>query len=58
MCDEIDAFDFVLAQDLSMSLGQVRALSNAEVVEWQAFYKYRLAMEDFHRREAENRRGR
>lgn len=44
MEDEVDAFDFVLAQDLKLTLGQVRALPNSEVVEWRAFYEYRAAM--------------
>lgn len=45
MLGEIDAFDFVLAQDLGMSLGEVRDLPEAEVVEWRAFYLYRAEME-------------
>ena len=36
--------DFVLAEMLGKSLGEVRALPNAEVVEWMAFLAYRRAM--------------
>jgi hypothetical protein len=56
MLEEIDVLDFLLAQDLGMSLTQVRALPNTEHVEWRAFYEYRAAMQDFLQKEA-NRRG-
>ncbi len=46
MKGEIDYFDFVLAQDLGMSLGEVRSLPNIELVEWRAFYHYRNAMNE------------
>ncbi len=36
--------DFVLAELLGRSLGEVRALPNAEVVEWMAFLAYRRAV--------------
>jgi len=36
--------DFVLAEMLGKSLGEVRALPNAEVVEWMAFLAYRRAL--------------
>ena len=36
--------DFVLAVLLGKTLGEVRALPNAEVVEWLAFLAYRRAM--------------
>jgi hypothetical protein len=36
--------DFVLAELLGKSLGEVRALPNAEVVEWTAFLAYRRAL--------------
>lgn len=45
MLGEIDSFDFVLAADLGMSLADVRALNEAEFVEWRAFYLYRSEME-------------
>lgn len=35
--------DFVLGEALGKSLEEVRALSNAEVVEWHAFFAYRRA---------------
>lgn len=49
MQDEIDPFDFVLAEALGKSLAWVGELSNLEVVKWKAFYVYRAAM----RKEAE-----
>jgi hypothetical protein len=36
--------DFVLGELLGRSLGEVRALPNAEVVEWLAFLAYRRAL--------------
>ena len=36
--------DFVLAEMLGKSLGEVRALPNAEVVEWMAYLAYRRAL--------------
>ena len=36
--------DFVLGELLGKSLGEVRALPTAEVVEWMAFLAYRRAM--------------
>jgi len=44
---QLDPFDFVLAEALGLSLSEVRALPNAEHVEWRAFYKYREAMREF-----------
>lgn len=44
MEDEVDAFDFVLAEALGMSLEDEGRLSNAEVNRWRAFYEYRAAM--------------
>lgn len=38
---ELDAIDFMLAQDLGMSLGDVRALPNSEVEEWRGWYQVR-----------------
>lgn len=42
--DPVDPIDFVLAETLGMSLGQVRALPNTEVVEWRAFLYWRNEM--------------
>jgi hypothetical protein len=36
--------DFVLGELLGKSLGEIRALPNAEVVEWLAFLAYRRAL--------------
>ena len=41
--------DFVLAEMLGKSLGEVRALPNAEVVEWMAFLAYRRAVAEVER---------
>lgn len=43
---DVDDIDFHLAEGLGLSLGQVRALPESEIVEWRAFYKYRAAMDD------------
>lgn len=36
--------DFVVGEALGKSLEEVRALANAEVVEWLAFFAYRRAL--------------
>jgi hypothetical protein len=36
--------DFLLGEALGKSLEEVRALGNAEVVEWLAFFAYRRAL--------------
>ena len=41
--------DFVLAELLGKSLGEIRALPNAEVVEWMAFLAYRRAVAELER---------
>lgn len=43
---EMDAFDFILAERLGMTLAQVDAMSNNEYVRWRAFAVYRAAMAD------------
>jgi hypothetical protein len=45
MLGDLDPLDFLLAEGLGKTLGEIRALPNAEVVEWRAFYKYRSEME-------------
>lgn len=50
MLGKLDPLDFVLAENLGLSLGQVRDLPNAEHVEWRAFFKYRHEMEKLHGR--------
>ena len=42
----LDVTDFVLGEALRMPLWAVRALPNAEVVEWLAFWAYRKAMQE------------
>lgn len=41
---ELDTFQFVLAQDLGMTLAQLGEMSFDEYLHWQAFYTYRAAM--------------
>lgn len=36
---EIDAFPFILARDLGMTLAAVRAMPNSEYAEWVAFHR-------------------
>lgn len=52
---EVDMFDFRLARDLGMSLAQVHAMSQAEIVEWRAFYAYEWAMQDLQARRQHGR---
>ena len=42
----LDVTDFVLGEALHLSLAEVRALPNAEIVEWLAFFAYRRAMQE------------
>ena len=42
----LDVTDIVLGEALHRSLGEVRALPNAEIVEWLAFFAYRRAMQE------------
>lgn len=45
MEDDLDAFDFILAEKLRMTVEQMRGvMANAEYVQWRAFYAYRNAM--------------
>lgn len=44
MTGQLPALDFVLAENLGLTLAQVRAMPNAEIVEWECFYRYRDAM--------------
>jgi hypothetical protein len=43
----LDPLDFILAENLHKTLDEVRAMSNAEHVEWRAFYVWRKAKLDF-----------
>jgi hypothetical protein len=45
----LDATDFVLGEALGKSLGEVRVMPNAEIVEWLAFFAYRRAMQEVER---------
>jgi hypothetical protein len=42
--------DFILAELLGKSLGEIRSLPNAEVVEWMAFLAYRRAVAELEQR--------
>jgi hypothetical protein len=41
---DIDPTDFLIGEALGKTVGEVRAMPNAEVVEWVAFWVYRKAM--------------
>lgn len=43
---DLDAFDFILAENLGMTLAQIGQMSNREYLGWRAFYTYRTAMRD------------
>lgn len=40
----VDPLDFILAEALGKSLGEIRALPNAEIVQWRAFFHWRKEM--------------
>jgi hypothetical protein len=45
MLGELDSFDFVLAETLHMTVEDMRLrLSNAEYLQWRAFFTYRESM--------------
>jgi hypothetical protein len=47
MEEEIDPFDFLLAESLHMTIAEMQdRMSNAEYVAWRAFYVYRNAQEE------------
>jgi hypothetical protein len=48
MLGEVDALDFVIATRLGKSLGEIRQLPNAELVEWAAYLKFERAMQELH----------
>jgi hypothetical protein len=50
MLGEIGDLEFVVAERLGLSLGQVHDLPNAELEDWRAFYEYRAAMRDLEAR--------
>ena len=41
---ELDPFDFLLAEQLGITLAQVGAMSNNEYLRWRAWHVYRTAM--------------
>jgi len=46
MQEDLDPFDFVLAEALHMTVAQVYGMGNAEYLAWRAFHVYRTAMRD------------
>lgn len=46
MQGDLDAYDFVLAERLHKTLGEVRAMPNSEIVVWRAWDTYRNAMRE------------
>lgn len=50
MLDEELYFEYGLARDLGLSVGQVRSLPRREIVEWAAFYARRAAEAEVRRR--------
>lgn len=47
---EMDAFEFVLAERLGMTLADIGRMSNHEFLRWRAFYTYRAAMREMKQR--------
>lgn len=43
---EMDAFDFILAEKLGMTLAEIGGMSNHEYTRWRAFHVYRKSMMD------------
>lgn len=37
---QVDTFEFRLARDLSMTVAEVRQMSNLEFVDWENFYRW------------------
>lgn len=46
MLGEVDVFDYVLAEKLGKTLGEVRAMPNDEYVEWRCYHEVRAALEN------------
>jgi hypothetical protein len=51
MEDEIDPFDFVLAERLHMTIAGLGDMTNAEYLAWRAFTNYRTAMAELEAKE-------
>lgn len=47
--------DFVLAEKLGMSVGEIRALPNVEYSEWVEYYTVKRVLQDLAHRTAVNR---
>ena len=45
MLGERDQFDFILAEKLGKTLGEIHQMPNAEYVGWRAWYRYERAMD-------------
>jgi hypothetical protein len=50
MLEEISPLDYILATRLSKSLGEIRAMPNAEIVEWSVYLEYEAEMTKLHSR--------
>lgn len=47
MTGDVDPFEFVLARDLGMTVAALRrGMSQAEFIDWRAYYVYERAMAD------------
>lgn len=58
MLGELDATDFILAENLGKTLVEIGDMPNSEVVAWRAWLKYRAAMSDLNSRAAGAKRKR
>lgn len=55
--DEIDAYEFYLAEKLGRTVTELRCtMSNAEYQQWRAYQTWSNAMADFAARKAQGRR--
>jgi hypothetical protein len=53
MTEELDTFDWLLAEGLGMTVERMRAeMSNPEYHSWRAFYVYRAAQRELANKEA------
>jgi hypothetical protein len=51
MEEELDPFDYQLAENLGMTVEQVRQMPNREYAAWQAFYVWRHARRELEAKE-------
>ena len=55
---ELDPFDFMLAEQLGMTVAQMReTLSNQEYLQWRAFYVWRNAQQELEAKTVKGIRG-